>query len=830
MLRRTLMSLAVLVPCSTMVARAATQDEPKKPPEEAPKEGEKPKEGPKEGGGKKKDEKKSDIKPYDTVITDGAVTKKGVFVYHKVDDKLFFEIPRDQLGNDFLWVTEIAQTGTGYGYSGTEVQDRVVRFEIRDEKVLLRDRKFSIRADIDDPIKEAVANTSVDPIIRSFPIKAWGKDQAPVIEVTDLFFSDSSEFGPGKQLNAQGMDKDRSFLDDFKAFPRNLETKVLATYRVGGGGGPGVGRGPIPDLASRTDPTLSAVTVQVHHSMILLPEKPMRPREADSRVGYFGENFQDFGTNEHRVKPVEYVSRWRLEKKDPNAEVSEPITPITFYVGREVPAKWKPYIKKGVEAWKPVFEKAGFKDAIRCLDAPSRREDPDWDAEDARYATIRWLPSTIENAMGPHVSDPRTGEILDADILIWHNVLKLLTSWYFVQVGPLDPRAQKLPLPDDLIGEILAYVVTHEVGHSLGLRHNMKASSAYTVEQLRSKEFTEKYGTEASIMDYGRFNYVAQPGDGARLVPLLAPYDYFAIEWGYKQFPGTKSAAEDKPLLAKICERQNTDPTVRFGDPDPFEDPSQQTEDLGSDPVKATEMGIANLKRVADLLIPACCKDGEDFELLGEFYGEMMGQLDRELGHVANVIGGLRGHDIRYGQGERIYDPAPADEQKRAVAFLIANLFETPAWIDRPEILDRIQKSGAPSRLLSSQSRVLSSLLNSGRLARMAEHAQGTPGAYTPADLMLDLRSAIFRELSERPVSVSLQRRNLQRSFLDLLIAKAGSEDAGNDDSALARVELMTIRDLASAALEATKDDRTMRAHLIDIVADVDKALEIKKN
>lgn len=774
-----------------------------------------------------KKEKKSEIKPYDTVITDQAITKKGVFTVHRVDDKLFWEIPRDQLDVDFLWVTQLAQTAAGYGLGGTGVQDRVVRFELRDEKVLFRDVKYSIRAEIDDPIRESVDNTNVRPILRAFQIKAWGKDQAPVIDVTDLFFADSSEFGAGRSLNAQGIDKERSFLEDVKAFPRNIETKILATFKVSGGGARTFPFG--PDSGPRTDPSLSSITTIVHHSMIRLPDDPMRPRETDTRVGYFSVGFQDFGTSEHRVKSIEYATRWRLEKKDPTAEVSEPVTPITFYLAREIPAKWRPYVKQGVEAWKPAFERAGFKDAIQCLEAPTRREDPDWDAEDARYSTLRWLPSSIENAMGPHVSDPRTGEILEADILIYHNLLKLLTSWYFVQCGPLDARAQTLPFPDELIGELLAYVVTHEVGHSLGLRHNMKGSSAYTVEQLRSREFTEKYGTEASIMDYGRFNYVAQPGDGARLIPLLGPYDFFAIEWGYRVFPNSKSMKDDEPFLDQICDRQITDPMVRFGDPNPSEDPSQQTEDLGSDPVRATELGIANLKRVADMLISATCKPGDDHERLAEMYGEMMGQLDRELGHVANVVGGLRGLDVRFGQGERIYDAVPVDEQRRAVAFLIANVFETPEWTRPPAVLDRIQKAGVPSRLLSTQTRILATLLSSSRLARMSEHTARSQSGYTPADLFLVLRLGIFRELSERPVAPTLERRNLQRAYLDLLIARAASEDAGNDDAALARLELLAIHELTKAALDATKDERTIRAHLIDLIADAEKALELKK-
>jgi hypothetical protein len=772
---------------------------------------------------KKDKEKKSEIKPYDTVIPSDAITRKGLFTVHRVDDKIFWEIPREKLGGELLWVTQVARTQAGFGLGGTPGQDRVIRLELRDEKLLLRAVRLTIRTGADDEVREAVDNTSVEPILRAFPVKAWGKDQAPVVDVTDLFLTDSPEFGAGKTLGASGAEKDRTFLEELKAFPTNVETKVTMTFKAGDRRG---------GFFGASDSSLSVFTALIHHSIIELPTDPMRPREVDSRIGYFSVGFDEFSGAEHRVKPRRYVTRWRLEKKDPNAELSDPVKPIVFYVGREVPEKWRPYLRKGIEMWQPAFEAAGFSNAILAKDAPSRRDDPDWDAEDARYSTIRWLPSTIENAMGPHVNDPRTGEIIEADILVFHNLLRLLTSWYFVQCAPLDERAQKLPLPDDLLGELLAYVVAHEVGHSLGLRHNMKASSAYTVEQLRSKEFTATHGTEASIMDYGRFNYVAQPGDGAHLIPVIGPYDRFAIEWGYRQFKDSKSRQDDEPLLDAIAARQNQDPMLRFGDPNPGEDPSQQTEDLGSDPVLATELGIANLKRVAEMLVTATTEPGDDFELLRDMYGQLVGQLDRELGHVAALVGGLVGRDIRQGDGERIFEPVPAEQQRKAVAFLVSQLLETPEWLIRGEILDRIETNGAAGRLLASQRRVLSSLFSRNRLGRMAEHVERAvagSATYAPADLLLDLRQAVFRELSERPARATLNRRNLHRVWLSMLIERARSKDAGNDDAGLARLELVAIRDLAQGALGAVQDDRTLRAHLLAMVAEVDAALDPSK-
>ena len=332
------------------------------------------------------------------------------------------------------------------------------------------------------------------------------------------------------------------------------------------------------------------MTVVLHHSMIKLPEDPMTPRIFDDRVGFFSVGFTDFGDDsEHAVKNVRYITRWRLEKKKPKAKLSEPVKPIVWYVSREVPAKWQPYVIQGIEAWQPAFEAAGFKNAIIGKLAPTRQEDPDWDPEDARYTTIRWLPSSVPNAFGPHVNDPRTGEILEADVRMFHNVIKLVRDWYFVQASPSDPRAQKLPMPDDLMGELISFVVAHEVGHSLGFPHNMKASSSYSIEQLRDAEFTKTMGTAPSIMDYARFNYVAQPGDGAALLPQIGAYDHFAVEWGYRQFPGGRGREGRAGADRRAPGRQFD---AAFRKPNPREDPTQQTEDLGADAVEATRLGL----------------------------------------------------------------------------------------------------------------------------------------------------------------------------------------------------------------------------------------------
>ncbi len=765
------------------------------------------------------------IKPYDKVITKDAKTSAGLFLVHRLDDKVYFEIPAEELRKEMLWVTQLQQTQAGYSYGGEPVGDRVVRWEQRGNDVLLRDVKYEIRADVTDPIKDAVEATSLEAIIAVFPVQAYGKDKRPVIDVTSAFTSDLPEFSAKGRLRASGIDARRTFIENVKAFPTNIEAKVLMTYRPRGPGGLASPLG-LPQLGESDS---GGVTVMLHHSMIELPAQPMKPRRYDDRVGFFNVSFEDYGSPKQEVEKVSYINRWRLEKKDPKAAVSEPKKPIVFYVGREVPAKWRPWIKKGIEAWQPAFEKAGFKNAIIAKEPPSHREDPDWDAEDARYSSIRWLPSTIENARGPHVHDPRTGEILESDILVYHNILKLVRDWYFVQTSPNDPRAQSLPLPDDLLGELLAMVTSHEVGHTLGFRHNMKASSCYSVEQLRDPVFTKKYGVEASIMDYGRFNYVAQPGDGARLIPIIGPYDEFAVEWGYKEFPDAKTYEQQKKELDKIVARQLEDPKLLFGDPNPAEDPSQQTEDLGSDAIRATELGLKNIDRVAGYLVKATAKTGENYDLLRAVYGELINQRNRELGHVANVVGGLIQNNHWFPHGKKVYSAVTPDQQKKAVQFLNEHAFQTPRSLIEPDIVDRLESHGSADRILAAQQSLLRMLLNQRRLNRMSELAARTPdAAYRPTDLMSDLHEGIWGELAKpAAVEIDLYRRNLQRAYVDLLAATLDTPSTDSDLPALARAELERVLKETSGRLAPVADSSSIaQVHLKDIKTRVEHALD----
>src|SRR5579871_2311748 len=455
-----------------------------------------------------------DPQPYDRVITKEAKTTKGLFVVHQIKDRYYYEIPKSELEKDYLWNSQIAKTAIGTGYGGGQLTDRVIRWELKGNRVLLREVNFSVAADPKSPIATAVKAANNDAIIMSFPVAAFAKGGEPVIEVTRLFTTDVQEFSARQHLGASGVDATRSFIEHISPFPENIEAEVTMTYTnnaagrggaAGGRGGGGLGGGSMRGTSA---------TVVLHHSMVKLPDRPMMPRLFDERVGYFTTQTMDYTRDEYKAENTRYIARWRLEKKNPGAALSDPVKPIIYYIDAATPTKWVPWLIKGVEDWNQAFKEAGFTNAIIGKKMPTPEEDPTWSPEDVRHSVIRWLPSTVENASGPHISDPRTGEILNADIQFYHNVMVLARDWYFTQVGPLDPRAQKLPLPDDLMGRLLEYVVAHEVGHTLGFQHNMKASSMYPFEKIRDKNWVHTMGHTPSIMDYSRFNYVAQPEDG----------------------------------------------------------------------------------------------------------------------------------------------------------------------------------------------------------------------------------------------------------------------------------------------------------------------------
>lgn len=754
----------------------------------------------------------SKIQSYDKVIPKDAITDEGLFKTHVVGEKLYFEIPQDALEREMLLITTIAQN-TGGAFGGAPVGNRLLRWERRGDHILLRSPSYEVIADSTQPIFRAVEAATHPPIVGRFQIEAWGPDSAAVIDVTPLYTGNGPEFGT--RVNGK-IERDRTYVERSAAYPENVEVRAVHTYTVT----PERPQG----APSWFRPQPRSESVVVHWSMLKLPEEPMKPRRFDNRVGFFSVEKTDYGTDEHFTSQYRYITRWRLECKPGESIPCEPIKPIVFHIDPATPAQWVPYVKKGVEDWQAAFEEAGFKNAILAKDAPT--DDPKWSPEDARYSMVRWMPSTVQNAMGPHVNDPRTGEILVSDIQMYHNVQRLLRNWYFTQVGPLDPRVHELPFPDSLMGELIRYVVVHEVGHTLGLQHNMKASSMYPADSLRSVDFLRRMGHVSSVMDYARFNYVAQPEDNIPpelLIPRVGPYDIFAIKWGYRPVPGVKSSEEALSTLDLWAREQDEKPWLRFSTSGAQGAVAGElTEAVGdADPVYSTGLGLKNLRRVAKLLVPAAVQEGEDFSELEDLYNNLIRQWTLEVNHVVAVVGGMEGHEKYGGQEGVRFEPLPAERQREAVAFLNREAFTTPEYLLDLEILRRLEPAGAIQRVGNAQAQVLSNLLNNQRMARLIEFEALAPRGqqvYKLNEMLRDLRGGVWSELGNSSVRIDAVRRHLQNAYLDQVDAKINvARDERNrppaDAQALLRRELTALDATLRNALGRAGDEVT-RAHL----------------
>ncbi|WP_299312802.1 zinc-dependent metalloprotease [uncultured Aquimarina sp.] len=793
---------------------------------------------------KKPGKEKNAIKPYSEVITKKAKSDQGLFTVHNIEDKYFYEIPDSLFNREMLMVTRIAKTATGIGFGGGKQNTQVLRWQRKNKQVLLRVVSHQIYAADSLPIHEAVENSNFEPVLFSFPIKAFHKDSvnnAIVIDVTDLFKKDVKALGfPAsrrKQYKITRLDASLSYIDSIRSYPLNIETRHVKTYNAG----------EPPSNAST-----GTISLEMSNSMILLPETPMKRRIFDQRVGWFARGQTDYGLEAQESKTIRYLDRWRLEVRDEDVEKfnsGELVVPkkqIVYYIDRATPEKWRKYIKQGIEDWQVAFEEAGFKEAIIAKDPPTKEEDPDWSPEDARYSVVRYLASPIPNANGPHVSDPRSGEILESDINWYHNVMSLLRNWFFVQTAAINPDAQGVAFKDEVMGRLIRFVSSHEVGHTLGLPHNMGSSVAYPVESLRDPEFTKKYGTAPSIMDYARFNYVAQPGDGdVALMPEIGIYDKHAIRWGYRPILGTTAEEEKKTLDSWILKHAD-DPKYRFGRQQfGVIDPSSQTEDLGDDAVKASTYGIANLKRIVPNLIKWTAEDGKNYSDLETMYRQVLSQYNRYMGHVASNIGGVYEYYKTYDQEGAVYTHVTKENQKRAMVFIQEQLFVTPDWLLDATIFNKIESAGSVERVRSFQTRTLNNLLDQGRMARLIENeALNTKNAYTLIDMMTELRLGVWKEL-RTGAAIDVYRRNLQRAYMERLdflmtkeqapippnfrrfVRRTNVDVSQSDIRPIVRAELKNLqRDLRNAI--GRTSDRMTRYHLQDAVERISLILDPK--
>lgn len=715
------------------------------------------------------------VKKYDEIITSKAVTKRGLFTVHKVDEKWFFEISDSILNREFLAITRIVKAPAGAGIYGGELvnQSSLYWEKTKDKKLLLRSSIMVNHSDSTQVVSRATRNTSVDPIIAAFEIKTYGlKDSTLVVDATDFLKGDNIIFSISQaakgRLSLTGLDAERSYINKISSFPINTEVSSVKTYMATAG---------IPSAGNRSIPAgeLSGfVTFEMNTSFVLLPKVPMKRRLFDPRIGYFANEFYDFKDDQTQSEHSKFILRWRLEPKQADlekfakGELVEPKKPIVIYIDPATPKKWRSYIIQGINDWQKAFEQAGFKNAIEGREWPEN--DPNMSLEDARFSVLRYYASPESNAQGPNINDPRTGEIIGTNIAWHHNVMQLLHDWYMMQAGAVDPDAGKMKFDDELMGQLIRFASSHEVGHTMGLRHNMGASSTVPVENLRNKKWVEANGHTPSIMDYARFNYVAQPEDNISrkgIFPRIGAYDRWAIKWGYMGVQNAADEKEESKILNKIViDSLAANKMLWYGTEDINYDPRSQMEDLSDDVVKANDYGIKNLKRIMLKLPEFSFEEGDYYTNLKQEYNVLLSQYATYIGHVSNVIGGIYITPKSVEQSGDVYTVMGREKAKAAIDFLNRNLFQEQKWLTQAPFISKVIpnpydiSSGMMSQLMMNIVRVQT-------FNRLMEFSKRSDKAYTLDEYLTDLENCIFTELAKPDsVTVTPYRRDLQRNYV----------------------------------------------------------------